>query len=70
MQPSTSTTAIGSLMPDSPSSVRASRRRSVEPRSTANTAAASVAATVEPSSSASSGRSSSSAGGQRGEPAR
>ena len=45
-------TAIGSLMPDSPSSARASRRLSVEPRSTANTAAASVAATVEPSSSA------------------
>ena len=55
MQPITSRIAIGSLMPDSPSSVRASRRRSVEPRSTANTAAASVAATVEPSSSAGSG---------------
>ena len=53
MQPITSSTAIGSLMPDSPSSVRASLRRSVEPRSTANTAAASVAATVDPSSSAS-----------------
>jgi hypothetical protein len=52
MQPSTSTTAIGSLTPDSPSSERARRRLSVEPRSTANTAAASVAATVEPSSSA------------------
>ena len=55
MQPITSRIAIGSLRPDSPSSVRASRRRSVEPRSTANTAAASVAATVEPSSSAGSG---------------
>ena len=54
MQPITSSTAIGSLTPDSPSSVRAIRRRSVDPRSTANTAAASVAATVEPSSSASS----------------
>ena len=54
MQPSTSSTAIGSLMPDSPSSVRASRRRSVDPRSTAKTAAASVAATVEPRISASS----------------
>ena len=53
MQPMTSSTAIGSLMPDSPSSVRARRRRSVDPRSTANTAAASVAATVEPRSSAS-----------------
>jgi hypothetical protein len=52
MQPITSRIAIGSLRPDSPSSVRARRRRSVEPRSTANTAAASVAATVEPSSSA------------------
>ncbi len=55
MQPITSRIAIGSLRPDSPSSVRASRRGSVEPRSTANTAAASVAATVEPSSSAGSG---------------
>ena len=55
MQPITSRIAIGSLMPDSPSSVRARRRRSVDPRRTANTAAASVAATVEPSSSAGSG---------------
>ena len=55
MQPTTSRIAIGSLMPDSPSSVRASLRRSVDPRSTAKTAAASVPATVEPSSSASSG---------------
>ena len=55
MQPITSRIATGSLRPDSPSSVRARRRRSVEPRSTANTAAASVAATVEPSSSACSG---------------
>ncbi len=54
MQPTTSSTATGSLMPDSPSRVRAIRRRRVDPRSTANTAAASVAATVEPSSSASS----------------
>ena len=54
MHPITSSTATGSLTPDSPSSVRASRRRSVDPRSTANTAAASVAATVEPSISASS----------------
>ena len=61
MQPMTSSTAIGSLMPDSPSSVRARRRRSVDPRSTANTAAASVAATVEPSSSASIGSRSNSA---------
>ena len=50
----TSSTAIGSLTPDSPSSVRAILRRSVDPRSTANTAAASVAATVEPRISASS----------------
>ena len=55
MQPITSRIAIGSLTPDSPSRVRARRRRSVDPRSTANTAAASVAATVEPSSSAGSG---------------
>ena len=54
MQPMMSRIAIGSLMPDSPSSARASRRRSVVPRRTANTAAASVAATVEPSSMASS----------------
>ena len=54
MHPITSRIAIGSLTPDSPSSVRASRRRSVDPRRTANTAAASVAATVEPSISASS----------------
>src|SRR4051812_21849502 len=55
MHPTTSRIATGSFMPDSPSSVRASRRGSCEPRSTANTAAASVAATVEPSSSAGSG---------------
>ena len=42
MNPSTSRTATGSLRPDSPSSVRASRRRSVEPRSSAKIAAPSV----------------------------
>ena len=54
MNPSTSSTATGSLKPDSPSSVRASLRRSVEPRSSAKIAAPSVAATIEPSSSPSS----------------
>ena len=42
MKPSTSRTATGSLRPASPSSVRASRRRSVEPRSSAKIAAPSV----------------------------
>ncbi len=54
IEASTRMTAIGSLTPDSPSSVRAILRRSVDPRRTANTAAASVAATVEPRISASS----------------
>ena len=43
--------ATGSLKPDSPSSVVASRRLSVEPRSSAKIAAPSVAASTEPSSS-------------------
>jgi hypothetical protein len=47
LKPMTSRTATGSLRPASPSSVRATRRRSVEPRSTAKIAAPSVAATVE-----------------------
>ncbi len=51
MKPSTSSTAIGSLKPASPSSVRSSRRRSPEPRSSENTAAPSVEATIDPSSS-------------------
>ena len=54
MKPITSSTATGSLKPDSPSSVRASRRRSVEPRSSAKIAAPSVEATIAPSSSPSS----------------
>ena len=54
MKPITSSTATGSLNPASPSSVRASRRRSVEPRSSANIAAPSVDAMIEPSSSPSS----------------
>src|SRR5829696_6221760 len=48
MNPVTSSSATGSFMPDSPSSVRASRRRSRDPRSTAKIAALSVAATAEP----------------------
>ena len=54
MKPRTSRTATGSLKPDSPSRVRATRRRSVEPRSSAKIAALSVAATIEPRSSPSS----------------
>ncbi len=54
MNPSTSRMATGSLNPASPSSVRASLRLRVEPRSSANTAAPSVAARIEPSSSPSS----------------
>ena len=54
MNPSTSRTATGSFRPDSPSRVRASRRRSVDVRSTEKTAAASVAASTDPSSSPSS----------------
>ena len=50
MKPMTSSTATGSLKPDSPSSVRASRRRSVDPRSSAKIAAPSVDASTEPSS--------------------
>ena len=49
MNPITSSAATGSLNPASPSSVRARRRRSVDPRSTAKIAAASVEATIEPS---------------------
>ena len=51
MKPSTSSTATGSLKPDSPSSVRESRFSSEEVRSTAKMAAPSVAAMIEPSSS-------------------
>ena len=54
MNPMTSRTARGSLSPDSPSSVRATLRRSVEPRSRAKIAAPSVAATIDPSNSPSS----------------
>jgi hypothetical protein len=50
MKPSTSSTAIGSLKPDSPSSVVARRRLSVEVRRSAKIAAPSVAARTEPSS--------------------
>ncbi len=50
MKPMTSRTATGSFMPASPSSVRASRRLSVEPRSSAKIAAPSVADTIEPTS--------------------
>ncbi len=50
MKPRTSSTATGSFMPASPSSVRASRRLSVEPRSSAKIAAPSVADTMEPTS--------------------
>ena len=48
MNPVTSRTATGSFIPDSPSSERASRRRSCEPRSTAKIAALSVAAIAAP----------------------
>ncbi len=51
MKPTTSSTATGSFMPASPSSVRASRRFSDEPRSIAKIAAPSVEATIDPSSS-------------------
>ena len=54
MKPSTSSTAIGSLKPASPSSVRSRRLRSPAPRSSENTAAPSVEETIEPSSSPSS----------------
>ena len=54
MNPITSSTATGSLKPASPSSVRATLRRSVDPRSSAKIAAPSVEATIEPSSSPSS----------------
>src|SRR5215217_3847535 len=50
MNPSTSSTAIGSLKPASPSSVRSSRLRSPAPRSSEKTAAPSVDETIEPSS--------------------
>ena len=50
MKPSTSRIATGSLRPASPSSVRASLRFSVEPRSRAKIAAPSVVAMIEPSS--------------------
>ena len=45
---STSSTATGSLRPDSPSSARASRRRRVELRSSAKIAAPSVLASTAP----------------------
>ena len=54
MKPMTSSTATGSFMPASPSSVRARRRLSVDPRSSAKIAAPSVADTIEPTSSPSS----------------
>ena len=54
MNPTTSSSATGSFMPDSPSSAWASRRRRREPRSTAKMAALSVAATAEPTISPSS----------------
>ena len=54
MKPSTSSTAIGSLNPASPSRVRSRRRRRPAPRSSENTAAPSVDATIEPSSNPSS----------------
>jgi hypothetical protein len=54
MKPSTSSTAIGSLKPASPSSVRSSRRRRPDPRSSEKTAAPSVDEMMEPSSSPSS----------------
>ena len=50
MKPSTSSTATGSFMPASPSSVRARRRLSVDPRSSAKIAAPSVADTIAPMS--------------------
>ena len=50
MKPSTSSTAIGSLKPASPSSVRSSRLRSPAPRSSEKTAAPSVEEMIAPSS--------------------
>ena len=50
MKPSTSSTATGSFMPASPSSERARRRFSVDPRSRAKIAAPSVAETIAPTS--------------------
>ena len=55
MKPSTSTTATGSLRPDSASRIRARRLSRLEPRSTEKIAALSVAATIEPSRRPSSG---------------
>ena len=54
MKPTTSSTATGSFMPASPSSVRASLRLSGEPRSIAKIAAPSVEEMIAPSSSPSS----------------
>ncbi len=48
MKPVTSNSATGSFIPDSPSSERATLRRSFDPRSTAKIAAESVAAIAEP----------------------
>src|SRR5947209_4165784 len=48
MKPSTSSTATGSFRPDSPSSVRASLRDNVEPRSSAKIAAPSVEDKIAP----------------------
>jgi hypothetical protein len=50
MKPITSRTATGSLKPASPSSVRASRRRSVDSRKSAKIAAPSVDEMIAPSS--------------------
>jgi hypothetical protein len=50
MKPTTNTTATGSLKPASPSSVRASLRRSVDSRSRAKMAAPSVDEMIAPSS--------------------
>src|SRR3954470_24648680 len=52
MKPTTSSSATGSFIPDSPSSVRATLRLRWEPRSTAKIAALSVAAIAEPTISA------------------
>ncbi len=54
MNPMTSSTATGSLSPDSPSSVLASLRDRVEPRSRPKIAAPSVEDRIAPSSSPSS----------------
>ena len=48
MKPTTSSSATGSFIPDSPSSERASLRSRFDPRSTAKIAALSVAAMAEP----------------------